>query len=535
MAIKKDGSLWAWGRNDYGQLGLGHFTTLGTPSKVGNDKWIYVSGGDRISFGIKEDGSLWTWGESYGPQGFKDYPVPTLINSNKKWLKVFAKDVKWGVSGYCTIALNADGSIWVRGANRNGILGIGFTRDTIVHSLIQIGSDKDWIYVSDVTTHAAAIKRDGSLWTWGDNSAGALGNGAFFQHRYQPTKVDSIQNCKQVITASGRTIVLKKDGTLWISGVVGTIPLAKSNLEKINYFVQLGDDRDWDQISSNGDILLGIKKDSTMWRWALRDYPFNTCCQATQGKVTFSICKGDTLVFNNKEYYIGNRNNQDTILNKNGCDSIITVELVPFRTDTSEFRDTLCYGQSTVLFGNYFDKTRSEKLVNIPNADQHGCDSTIRVRLHFLDSLHLSERITKKQDSILISMDVTGGLPPYRYQWSQGDSTDQILILHDGIYTVTVTDSKNCSSVKIYYLKVADSKTSSGKKIQLFQDAEKVTILSADDIIKEIQILDLNGRMIHTQSVYSDKFSFQKFNAIRALSLIRVILSDGSIHFFKVI
>ncbi len=535
MAIKKDGSLWAWGHNDKGQLGLGHGTTLGAPSKVGNERWKYVSAGDVCSFGIKEDGSLWNWGYSYGKEGFKNYTSPSLLNNSRLWSSIQVKYVLWGVSGYVIFALSQDGAIWASGDNRLGRLGIGLPRDTTIPSLTRIGSENDWVYISDGETHAAAIKRDGSLWTWGDNSTGALGNGAFFQHRLSPTKVDSIQNCKQVITAGGWTIVLKKDGTLWISGAVGTIPLAKSNLEKINYFVQLGDDRDWDQISSNAYTILALKKDSSLWRWSLRDYPFNTCCQATQSKVTFPICMGDTLVFNNKEYYLGNRNNLDTILNKNGCDSIITVELVPFRTDTSELRDTLCYGQSTVLFGNYFDKAQSDKLLTVPNADQHGCDSTIRVRLHFLDSLHISERITKKQDSILISLKVTGGLPPYHYQWSQGDSTDQILILNDGIYTVTVTDSKNCSSVKIYYLKVADSKTSSGKKIQLFQDVETVTILSTDDIIKEIQIMDLNGRMIHTQSVSSEKFSFQKFNTISSLSLMRVILSDGSIHIFKLL
>ena len=132
------------------------------------------------------------------------------------------------------------------------------------------------------------------------------------------------------------------------------------------------------------------------------------------------------------------------------------------------------------------------------------------------------------------ALDIKGGLPPYQYLWSTGEQTAEITIAQDGVYTLTVTDEKNCSAVKIYYLKVSGHKSPSADRIQLFQHSETITILSQGTLIDKIQLLSLNGKMIHSQSIVSEKFTFQKENLIQSMSILRVYLIDGSIRSFKV-
>jgi len=89
-------------------------------------------------------------------------------------------------------------------------------------------------------------------------------------------------------------------------------------------------------------------------------------------------------------------------------------------------------------------------------------------------------------------------------------------------------------AVKIYYLKVSGHKSPSADRIQLFQHSETITILSQGTLIDKIQLLSLNGKMIHSQSIVSEKFTFQKENLIQSMSILRVYLIDGSIRSFKV-
>ena len=88
--------------------------------------------------------------------------------------------------------------------------------------------------------------------------------------------------------------------------------------------------------------------------------------------------------------------------------------------------------------------------------------------------------------------------------------------------------------MKIYYLKGSGTESPSAERIQLFQHSETITILSQGTLIDKIQILDLNGKMIRSQSIHSEEFSFQKENRIQSMSILQVYLIDGSIRSFKV-
>jgi alpha-tubulin suppressor-like RCC1 family protein len=174
IALKTDGSLWAWGFNYSGQFGNG--TTSGHYSsyniQAGEVGWAAVSAGGRCTVALKTDGSLWAWGSNdYGQLGLGDATdrnVPVQVDSTKDW-----KDVS--VGDYHTVALRTDGSLWAWGRNDWHQLGNGTYTDKNIP--VRVDTAQNWAAVSAGGSHTVALKTDGSLWAWGANYSGQLGDG----------------------------------------------------------------------------------------------------------------------------------------------------------------------------------------------------------------------------------------------------------------------------------------------------------------------------------------------------------------------
>ena len=123
LALKRDGSLWAWGGNYCGQLGLGDDEGRDGPTRIGGDSdWAAVATGSERSLALKRDGSLWAWGADYdgqlGLDGGKDRNRPTRIGGDSDWAAL--------ATGFDhTLALKRDNSLWAWGSNGYGQLGLG--------------------------------------------------------------------------------------------------------------------------------------------------------------------------------------------------------------------------------------------------------------------------------------------------------------------------------------------------------------------------------------------------------------------------
>jgi hypothetical protein len=166
-AIKQDGSLWCWGRNDYGQLGDGTNTDKTTPVQITSEVSSVALGGDHTC-AVKTDGSLWCWGNNdFGQLGDgtnTSRTTPVQITSG-------VSSVALGLHHTC--AVKTDGSLWCWGVNWYGQLGDGTNTDKTTPVQITSG-------VSSVALgrgHTCAVKTDGSLWCWGVNASGQLGDG----------------------------------------------------------------------------------------------------------------------------------------------------------------------------------------------------------------------------------------------------------------------------------------------------------------------------------------------------------------------
>ena len=266
-SIKTDGTLWNWGGNGYGQLGLGNTTYYSSPKQVGSlTNWSTVSINGSVSMAIKTDGTLWTWGRNnYGQLGIgntADYSSPKQVGALTNWSKV-------SCGGSYGIGIKTDGTIWSWGRNTSGQLGLGTAGAGYSYSSPkQIGSLTNWASVSaSPLLNVAAIKTDGTLWTWGSNTDGQIGDGTKIQ-RNSPVQVGSLTNWLTASAGSYACIALKTDGTIWSWGSGGNGQLGLGNQTPYSSPKQIGALTTWASAHTSIQFFMGaIKTNGTMWDW----------------------------------------------------------------------------------------------------------------------------------------------------------------------------------------------------------------------------------------------------------------------------
>src|SRR5262249_48253015 len=115
LALKRDGSLWAWGQNDRGQVGDGTKSTLFSPTLITQDHdWKTIQAGAFNSFALKRDGTIWGWGLDPLTGGIKDAVIPQVLDTASNWVAISAGD-------YELLALKSDGTLWLRGQNAHQV------------------------------------------------------------------------------------------------------------------------------------------------------------------------------------------------------------------------------------------------------------------------------------------------------------------------------------------------------------------------------------------------------------------------------
>lgn len=222
MALKNDGTLWTWGWNFNGQLGRGNTIQSSSPVQTvsAGTNWKSISAGAFHSIAIKTDGTLWIWGNGvYGMLGnnaatARSSPVQT-ISQGTNW--------KQASGGRCfTLAVKCDGTLWLWGSNLGGRLAdhSAIDRSSPVQT---VSGGTNWKQASAGRCHGAAIKNDGTLWTWGAACAGRLGdNSDFAINRSSPVQtVSGGTNWRYVKSGQTHSLAIKTDGTLWTWGFNG--------------------------------------------------------------------------------------------------------------------------------------------------------------------------------------------------------------------------------------------------------------------------------------------------------------------------
>jgi alpha-tubulin suppressor-like RCC1 family protein len=164
-----------------------------------------------------------------------------------------------------TLAIKADGTLWGWGANAN-LLGLGYF--SVSENLpIQIGTANDWFTVSAGGNHSLAVKTNGTLWSWGSGIFGQLGNGVFNSATFNVTQVGTATDWIKVSAGSLFSVALKNNGTLWTWGRNAVGQLGNNTLLDTNVPAQVGTATDWSQIEAGNEHTLAIKTTGTLWSW----------------------------------------------------------------------------------------------------------------------------------------------------------------------------------------------------------------------------------------------------------------------------
>jgi len=265
VAIKGDGSLWAWGSNWVGSVGDGTTTDKIVPTRIGNDNnWDSVSAGAYHTVAIKTDGSLWAWGYNRSGEvgdGTLEWKLaPVRIGTDDDWEIVFAGSMH-------TVAIKSDGSLWAWGQNSSGELGDGTKERKLVPT--RIGTDNNWFFVTAYSAHTVAIKTDGSLWAWGNNLYGQLGDGTNV-HRSIPTRIGTANNWSVVSAGlDNRTMAIKRDGSLWAWGYNHHGYLGDGTTENKNVPTRIGTANNWVTLSAGGSHTVALQNDGSIWAWGI--------------------------------------------------------------------------------------------------------------------------------------------------------------------------------------------------------------------------------------------------------------------------
>jgi alpha-tubulin suppressor-like RCC1 family protein len=267
--IRSNGTLWCWGRNDFGQLGDGTTTDRPSPVQVGTrSDWTAVAAGGSHTCGIRAGGTLWCWGLNWDGQlgngSNASSTVPVREGTHGTWTAVAAGSAH-------TCGLRGAGTLWCWGQNEFGRLGDGTTTDRNLP--VREGTRESWTAVAAGSGHSCGLRADGRLWCWGLNGSGQLGDGyggsSWWGPAYTPlpSQVSGDHTDWIAVTGGGaHTCGIRGAGTLWCWGANGSGQLGDGSAAlRLTPVPVVG--ADWTHVSAGGSHTCALRASGTLWCW----------------------------------------------------------------------------------------------------------------------------------------------------------------------------------------------------------------------------------------------------------------------------
>jgi len=272
LAVRTNGTLWGWGCNEVGRLGDNSTTNRSSPVSVvgGFTDWCQVSGADRHSVAVRQNGTAWAWGVNvFGGLGdnttvSKSSPV-SVVGGFTDWCQI-------ATGRYFSIAVRQNGTAWAWGSNGQGQLGIssGYARSSPVSVF---GGFTDWCRVTAGDQHSIGLRTNGTIYAWGFNAQGRLGDSTCTAKSSPVLVAGGFTDWCQIEAGYGHSLGVRTNGTAWAWGDNGNGRLGLNDETARNSPVQVcGGFTNWCQVSGGFNHSLGVRQNGTAWAWGANSY-----------------------------------------------------------------------------------------------------------------------------------------------------------------------------------------------------------------------------------------------------------------------
>jgi alpha-tubulin suppressor-like RCC1 family protein len=288
--LAADGTLWAWGRDNLGQLGDSKFTNSPRPIRVSSIDPVKAIAANNHVLLLTTAGLVWEWGQNtYGQLGFGDSTVegaPVFYSG--------ISDVRAVAAGSSfSVALKSDGSVWSWGTNELGQFGDGSSNTPIALFPVAVSGIATATSVAAGLYHTVALLADGTVAAWGNNASGQLGAPSGdqclqwakkFACAKNPLKVSGLNNVLAIASGSSHVLALKADGTVWAWGLNDGGQLGNGTATDSPVPIQVSSLSNVVAIAAGGRHSLALKADGTVWSWGWNDkgqlgYPSTDTCR----------------------------------------------------------------------------------------------------------------------------------------------------------------------------------------------------------------------------------------------------------------
>lgn len=260
LALRSDSSLWGWGANNHGQLGLASpSVSIPDPSPSAQaGPWKGVAAHGDLAVAVHSNGSVWSWGSTpfFSLVAGPGFP-PRRVGLDNDWMMV-------GCGQHHAVGLKQSGTLWTWGLNDFGQLGTDQVAATLTPT--QIGFDSDWWMVATAGSYCVALKTNGTLWGWGDNSYGQLGDGTQ-EPRNTPAQTGSENGWFRVVAGATHCLAIQRNGSLWAWGTNELGNLGVGAIAESKVPIRVGQDHDWQEIWAGNRASFALKRDGSLWAW----------------------------------------------------------------------------------------------------------------------------------------------------------------------------------------------------------------------------------------------------------------------------
>jgi uncharacterized repeat protein (TIGR01451 family) len=264
IALKQDGTVWMWGI-PFGSVESSDYS-LTTPKRVDGLSGItQIAAGNSHAIGLRSDGTVWTWGMNDRGQ-LGNQAIASVFLAFPPTQVLGLTNIQSVAAGFfCSFALAADGSLWAWGGNDAGQLGDGTTLDR--SAPVHLNTLSSVRFISSGQRTSYAIKQDGTAWSWGDNNSGLLGTGTSGSFSAVPTQISGLTNARAIVSKFIHAVAVKGDGTVWAWGNGGVGQLGNGGTNDSYSPLQVPGLAGFTAVAAGDSSCLALKSDGTVWFW----------------------------------------------------------------------------------------------------------------------------------------------------------------------------------------------------------------------------------------------------------------------------